>query len=179
MKTTLNFQVRAGFKLAPYCLLALLLLLAFSGCKEDEEQRSAECELILFTVNGIPWNIAGATITHTYPEGTTATTLTPVITVSTGATVTPASGVAQHFFTDAGVTYTVTAADGTTKKTYVAKAQIQEQSVVASGTTGACSWTLTGTANSYTLTISGNGAMAGYFYTSDVPWYSFGQALKP
>jgi hypothetical protein len=48
--------------------------------------------------------------------------------------------------------------------------------VVGSGTTGSCTWTLTGTAGNYTLTISGNGAMANY---SDYgPWYSHRSDIK-
>jgi hypothetical protein len=132
----------------------------------------SSCDITAFTVNGAAWSINGTNITHTYPEGTAATTLTPTITVSAGATVTPASGVAQDFFTGAGVTYTVTAEDGTTKKTYTTKALIQTQSVVASGITGACTWTLTGTSPNYILTISGNGAMGNYTSSTNTPWYS-------
>lgn len=47
------------------------------------------------------------------PFGTDVTALTPVITVSDYATVSPASGVVQNFTSP--VTYTVTAEDGTTK----------------------------------------------------------------
>jgi hypothetical protein len=87
-------------------------------------------------VNGTAWNISGTTITYTYPEGTAATALTPTITVSAGATVTPASGVAQNFFTGAGVTYTVTAEDGTTTKTYTVSALQIVDSGITSGCTG-------------------------------------------
>jgi hypothetical protein len=50
---------------------------------------------------------------------------------------------------------------------------------VDSGTTGDCTWTLTGTAGNYTLTISGNGAMGdydGFFYIS--PWFYYGNDIK-
>jgi hypothetical protein len=77
-----------------------------------------------------------------------------------------------------GVTYTVTAEDGVTTKTYTARALIQPQTVVASGITGACTWTITGTAGSYTLTISGAGAMADYMSSSDSPWYSYRNNIK-
>ncbi len=46
--------------------------------------------------------------------GTSPTSLTPTITVSTGATISPASGVARDF--SSPKTYTVTAEDGTTTK---------------------------------------------------------------
>jgi hypothetical protein len=52
------------------------------------------------------------TVTGTVPLGTAVTALKPTIDVSSGATVSPASGVAADF--SAAVTYTVTAQDGTT-----------------------------------------------------------------
>jgi hypothetical protein len=48
---------------------------------------------------------------------------------------------------------------------------------VASGTTGDCTWTLTGTSGNYTLTISGNGVMEDYS-SSDAPWYSYRTDIK-
>ncbi len=57
--------------------------------------------------------ISGGNITLTVPNGTDVTALVPTI-VHTGASVSPASGVAQDFSNTHGVTYTVTAADGTT-----------------------------------------------------------------
>jgi hypothetical protein len=44
--------------------------------------------------------------------------------------------------------------------------------LIASGTTGACSWTISGTTGSYTLTISGNGVM-GYYNYDSTPWYNY------
>jgi hypothetical protein len=52
------------------------------------------------------------------------------------------------------------------------------QAAATSGTTGACTWELTGVAGSYTLTISGNGAMANYTYANPAPWYSCQNGLK-
>jgi hypothetical protein len=43
---------------------------------------------------------------------------------------------------------------------------------VASGTTGDCTWTLTGSEPNLTLTISGTGAMENYTDNSAMPWYS-------
>lgn len=57
--------------------------------------------------------IQGANITKVLPNGTDVTALSPTITVTAGASVSPASGVAQDF-TNA-VTYTVTASDSSTK----------------------------------------------------------------
>jgi hypothetical protein len=49
---------------------------------------------------------------------------------------------------------------------------------VDSGTTGACTWELTGTSDNYTLTISGNGAMENYNYSFVAPWYSYRYHIK-
>jgi hypothetical protein len=142
----------------------------------EQGVKSTACNIESFTVSGTAWTVSGTNITYTYPTETNESQpLTPTITVSAGATVTPASGVAQNFFTGAGVAYTVTAEDGTTTKTYVAKATLQS---VASGVTGACTWTITGTAGNYTLTISGAGAMADYDYIDNRPWHSYRDDLK-
>ena len=54
---------------------------------------------------------AGHTVTFHMPYGTDVTALTPTITVSANATISPASGTAQNFTNP--VSYTVTAQDGT------------------------------------------------------------------
>lgn len=56
------------------------------------------------------------TIAVEVPNGTGLTALSPVVTVSTGASVSPVSGT-EGDFTDP-VTYTVTAEDGTTTQAY-------------------------------------------------------------
>jgi uncharacterized repeat protein (TIGR02543 family) len=53
-----------------------------------------------------------------------------------------------------------------------------EERVVASGTTGDCTWKITGSAGNYTLTISGQGAMDDYFSASGQPWYSYRSGIK-
>ncbi len=45
------------------------------------------------------------------------------------------------------------------------------QTAIANGTTGDCTWTLTREGSNYTLTISGDGAMADYSSFTDAPWY--------
>jgi hypothetical protein len=137
---------------------------------------SDACDITAFTTDGGTWIINGTNITGTFPAGTEVTDLTPTITVSAGATVTPASGVAQNFFTDAGVTYTVTAEDGTTTKTYTATATAAV--AVASGTTGDCTWGITGEDDDYTLTISGNGAMGDTDEDNPIPWSDFIDGIK-
>jgi hypothetical protein len=133
-----------------------------------------DADITDFTVDGAAWNIYGTDITYTYPAETQEGQLTPTISLSPGATVNLASGMAQNFFTDQGVTYTVTAEDGATTKTYTAKAD----KIVASGTTGDCTWTLTGIAPNCTLTISGNGAMADYTYNLRSPWDGYSNHIK-
>jgi hypothetical protein len=47
------------------------------------------------------------------------------------------------------------------------------------GTTGSCTWTLTGTSGNYTLTISGSGTMGNYDYYSLLPpWYLYQSDIK-
>jgi hypothetical protein len=136
--------------------------------------KSTACEILSFSVNGEEWDINGTNITHLYPAGTAETSLTPVIKLSPRATVNPPSNTAQNFFTAQGVTYTVTAEDGKTKEVYTVRATVQ-----TSGATGDCTWTLTGESGNYTLTISGNGAMADYNYWNNAaPWESFRNAIK-
>ncbi|HUL58558.1 MAG TPA: hypothetical protein VLU43_04750, partial [Anaeromyxobacteraceae bacterium] len=69
-------------------------------------------DITAFTILGVNGAITGTSIALTLPFGTDVTALTPTIQI-TGASVSPASGVA-HDFTNP-VVYTVTAADGTTK----------------------------------------------------------------
>jgi hypothetical protein len=49
--------------------------------------------------------------------------------------------------------------------------------VTIEGTTGDCVWTITGTADNYTLTIDGTGAMADY-YSYDRPWEEYRNNIK-
>jgi hypothetical protein len=131
------------------------------------------CDIVSFKVDTVEWKIGDSTITHIYPPETKEGDLTPTITMSPGATINPQSGVAQNFFTAQGVTYTVTAEDGITTKTYAVKASIE---AVASD--GNCTWSITGVAGNYTLTIAGNGAMDDYDYNRS-PWYEeYGADIK-
>ena len=110
----------------------MVLVAGFTACKKknggdepDAPAKSAVCNIESFKVGTDTWQISGTSITFQYPKGTTPGSLTPTITVSDKASVNPASGAAQSdFFTANGVTYTVTAEDGTTKKTYTAKATV-------------------------------------------------------
>lgn len=87
------------------------------------EVASKECQIKSFRIGETEAAIAegGAnetgTITAELPAGTDLTALSPVITVSEGASVSPESGTPQDF-TDP-VAYTVTAEDGATQKSYL------------------------------------------------------------
>lgn len=77
---------------------------------------SSECEITEFFIGNDQGTITGSNIAVEVEEGTDVSTLTPTISVSPGASVVPESGV-ETDFTDP-VNYVVTAADGTTTKTY-------------------------------------------------------------
>ncbi len=99
-------------------LLALSTALAWTGCDDDgddEPMLSSDTSITSFAFEGLSPRvegvITGTAITAEVPNGTDLTALVPTIEVAMGATVDPASGVAQDFSTE--VTYTVTAEDGT------------------------------------------------------------------
>ena len=69
-------------------------------------------DITTFSILGVAGTVGASTISLTVPYGNSLTSLTPTITI-TGASVSPASGAAQNF--SSPVTYTVTAADSTTK----------------------------------------------------------------
>jgi hypothetical protein len=97
-------------------------MLLFGCRKESAEPKSADCDILLFSVDALTWNIEGTAISRLYPSESSEGMLTPVISLSAGATVDPPSGEAQNFFAADGVRYTVTAADGVSTKVYVARA---------------------------------------------------------
>jgi len=89
---------------------------ASSNPGDDGTNLSAENgskDITAFSINGFTGTINATDICVTVPYGTVKTDLTPIISVSTGATVSPSSGVAQDF-TDP-VIYKVTSVDGTSK----------------------------------------------------------------
>ena len=77
-------------------------------------------------------NEVAKTVTLTFPEGTEVSQLVPIIEVSEGATVVPASGEAQDFTHP--VEYTVTAMNGTTA-VYTVTAVVEENPVGPTGKT--------------------------------------------
>lgn len=90
----------------------------FSGCEPEqiEEMKSDEKQIIDFYFSSLPDAVIVTdhlelTIDVDFPVSTNVTSLSPTIEVSEGATIKPASGVAQNFTNP--VKYTVTAEDGT------------------------------------------------------------------
>ena len=98
--------------------VALALVLGMAACDIEKEPflQGAESEkaILSFYVDTIEGIIRENpnTVTLNFAEGTDVTHLTPTITISTYATIEPASGVAQDFTNP--VYYTVTAMDGST-----------------------------------------------------------------
>jgi len=86
---------------------------------EAVKEASHEAEILSFTIpNQISSTINSldATVDVVMPYGTDLTNLVPTITISAGATISPASGVAQDFTNS--VVYTVTAEDGINVKNW-------------------------------------------------------------
>jgi hypothetical protein len=109
-----------------------------------------------FSVAGITVNLCGScqNFAAKVPIGTNLTSLAPTITISDGATVSPASGVAQNFTNP--VTYTVTAQDGVTTQNYVATVAAVPNTDATLGSLTVSNGTLSPAfyANTYTYTVT-------------------------
>jgi hypothetical protein len=138
---------------------------------------SSDCDIISFSVNGTSWKIDETNITYDYSSEPNDRNLTPTIVLSPGATIDPPAEERQYFFILQGVTYTVTAEDGVTTKTYTVKATIN---ALISDISGDCFWTLTGAVGNYTLTVGGNGAMENYDYDNNrlATWNQYSSDIK-
>jgi len=101
MKKSLIFSV----------LFVVFAVFSFSTCKKPK--KSDECNITSFKIGGEELLASNGTIGKIYCKTFNVTSLTPTITVSAGAKVDPASGVAKDFTSP--VTYTVTAESGKTK----------------------------------------------------------------
>ena len=104
-----------------YIVVFLTALIGFGACgSKDKEKKSKECDIVSFKVGNDPWSLSGDTYSFVYCKGTSLTGLNPTIVVSDKAKISPSG--AQDFSDGKEVTYTVTAEDGKTTKTYTAKA---------------------------------------------------------
>ena len=97
----------------------------------DADNKKSILSFVVDEVAGVIDETA-KTVTLTFPQGTEVTQLIPTIEVSEGATIDPASGVAQDFTEP--VAYTVTAINGTTA-TYMVTAVVESEQVVPMGKT--------------------------------------------
>jgi len=104
-------------RIASKLILGVLFFGLFVACSE-EEKLSSEASITAFEIESLNLvgAISGTTITMSVPYGTDISNLSPTITVSEGATLTPASGLARDFTSTVG--YTVTAEDGKTTSSY-------------------------------------------------------------
>ena len=98
---------------------------AYTVTVTTDHAPSSEADILTFDINGqdeaTEIDPVNGSISVVMPEGTSLTSLSPTITVSDGATVSPVSGLSQDF-TDSDiipVTYTVTAEDNSTQSYFV------------------------------------------------------------
>ena len=131
-----------------WLLLVLTLFslsMGLSSCSDDDDQKSTEAGILSFKfdkdvvsenslVFGEPEIKEGEikVIVSSKATDIDLKKLTPTIEVSQGATLSPASGIAQDFTKD--VVYTVTAQDGVSKKSYTVKTVSLEVSESIYGT---------------------------------------------
>jgi len=92
------------------------------------------------------------TVALTVPAGTNVTNLAPTITLSAGATVSPLSGAGQNFTSP--VTYTVTAADGTTRQAYIVTVTIEASALIGTGAPTSHGSSAAGTTATITTTVT-------------------------
>ncbi|MBV6646635.1 MAG: DUF5018 domain-containing protein [Cyclobacteriaceae bacterium] len=114
MKKRNYFDLPGAIKLL--CLLLSISFLTACGDDDDEDPKSDAKEILSFVfadlTPAVTGNVTVTNIAATVPFGTDLTSLSPTVTVSQSATVSPASGAAQDFTSP--VTYTVMAEDGST-----------------------------------------------------------------
>jgi hypothetical protein len=102
---------------------------------------SAEAQITAFAISGQTGTVINETnhtVALTVPYGTSITSLAPAITISTGATIFPASGTSQNFTNP--VTYTVTAEDGVTSVFYTATVTVASSTASCTGTLNCHAW---------------------------------------
>lgn len=102
-----------------FLLSALAIVFLVVACeKDDTKPIPGDAAIITFTAEGVNGiiNEAAKTVSLELPPAADITSVTPTITLSTGATVSPASGVVQNFTNP--VTYTVKDKTGQVTNTY-------------------------------------------------------------
>ena len=112
MKNNFLIYVKQSF------IAVAIIVFGLSSCKKDDTVNPGEASIISLSVGDIKATIDenGKTITAALAPGTDLKTITPVIVISEGATITPASGVVTDFTNP--VVYTVTDISGTVTSKY-------------------------------------------------------------
>ena len=120
-------------KIRFFAIALVAMIIGFGSCGGKDKDKSSECNIISFTVgtqaytptnDGFQWNYpkTGPDAWATEPSWP----VKPQIVISAGAKISPEASVDQTFVkadgSSANVQYTVTAEDGTTKKTYTVRA---------------------------------------------------------
>ena len=120
-------------RIASKVIFGVLFFGLFVACSE-EEKLSSEASITGFEIESLNQvgTISGTTITMSVPYGTDISNLSPTITVSEGASLTPASGLARDFTSTVG--YTVTAEDGKTTSSYSVTISILDPDTVVIST---------------------------------------------
>lgn len=102
----------------PAFLAMIALILLCTACSDEDTPLSNECKILSFTIEGAEVDMTYGSPVIVVPAGTDVSNLTPMIEISEGATISPASGVAQDFSKPEGVSYTVTAASKNISTSY-------------------------------------------------------------
>jgi len=114
--TQYSFYVRAVYSTASATSSATVQIAGYYNTVSGEPLSSAAAITSFNIPNQESSSIGSYSVSIIMPIDTVLTSLTPAIEVSPGATIIPASGVAQNF--SSPVTYTVTAQDGKTTQVY-------------------------------------------------------------
>ena len=117
-----------------------LIVVMFCGCQKPSDPLDSSKEIVsvslkrvdgtYFTASEVTVVITGNTVNVTLPPNTERNGLTPEIVIK-GKSISPASGVAQNFTQP--ITYTVTAADGSSVKYTVTVSSVQTSKAVYFG----------------------------------------------
>lgn len=94
-------------------LCSIMLAVVIVGCTDDDPAKSSEKQLLSFDIKGEQATIieSDKNVTLSFTSVVSLSSLTPTISVSDKASISPASGEAQDFTSP--VEYTITAEDGT------------------------------------------------------------------
>jgi len=111
--------------------MILLTFIVLNACKKDEEVTPGDASMISFKIGDVSGviNETAKTVAVELAPGADVTALVPVMTLSAGATVAPASGSTVDFTNP--VTFTVTDVSGTVTKQYIVTVSSAELKRVA------------------------------------------------